>query len=42
VIAKSDEAKNAIREKLNLAFMFSALDETEKGIVINAMEECKI
>jgi cAMP-dependent protein kinase regulator len=42
VFVKSEDAKNAIREKLNLAFMFSALDEIEKDIVINAMEECKI
>lgn len=42
VIAKSGEAKQAIREKLNLAFMFSALSEDEKDIVIDAMEECKI
>lgn len=42
VIAKSDQAKSAIREKLNLAFMFSALDETEKSIIVDAMEECKV
>lgn len=42
VIAKAEDAKQAIREKLNLAFMFSALDESEKDIVIDAMEECKI
>ena len=29
VIEKSEEAKQAIREKLNLAFMFSALDPSE-------------
>jgi cAMP-dependent protein kinase regulator len=38
VIEKSQEAKDTIREKLNLAFMFSALDESEKTIVIDAME----
>ena len=42
VVVKSEEAKQAIREKLNMAFMFSALDESEKDIVIDAMEECKI
>ena len=25
-----------------MAFMFSALDENEKRIVVDAMEECKI
>lgn len=40
VIEKTDEAKNAIRERLGQAFMFSALDDKEKDIVINAMEEC--
>lgn len=39
---KSEDAKAAIREKLNMAFMFSALDENEKKIVIDAMEECKV
>ena len=42
VVPKSEDAKQAIREKLNMAFMFSALDESEKDIVIDAMEECKI
>ena len=42
VIAKSEDAKRQIRDKLNLAFMFSALDDKEKAIVIDAMEECKI
>ena len=42
VVAKSDEAKRAIREKLNMAFMFSALEDSEKDIVIDAMEECKV
>ncbi len=36
---KSEESKVAIREKLNMCFMFSALDENEKDIVIAAMEE---
>ncbi len=42
VIQKSEDAKQAIREKLSLAFMFSALDPSEQGIVIDAMEECKV
>ena len=37
VIAKSEESKKAIRDKLNMAFMFSALDENEKDIVVDAM-----
>lgn len=41
VIAKSSDAKSAIMEKLNLAFMFSALDDKEKAIVVDAMEERK-
>ena len=42
VIAKSDEAKGQIYEKLNMAFMFSALDDKEKEIVVDAMEEIKV
>ena len=42
VVQKSASAKEAIREKLNMAFMFSALDENEQEIVINAMEERKV
>ena len=41
MIAKAPEAKAAIRDKLNMAFMFSALDEKEKDVVIDAMEERK-
>lgn len=37
--AKTPEQETAIRDKLNMAFMFSALDENEKDIVIAAMEE---
>ena len=37
-IPKSAEAVTAISEKLSMAFMFSALDETEKETVIGAME----
>ena len=42
MIPKSEAAKKQIYEKLNLAFMFSALDEKEKEIVVNAMEEVKV
>jgi cAMP-dependent protein kinase regulator len=39
VVAKSEEQKSRIRQKLSQAFMFSALDDKEQEIVINAMEE---
>ena len=39
VIAKSDEVKRKIRAKLDDAFMFKMLEESEKKIVIDAMEE---
>ena len=42
VIPKSEDAKTAINEKLSMAFMFSALDENEKKIVVDAMEEIKV
>jgi cAMP-dependent protein kinase regulator len=41
VIQKSDETRNKIVARLNMAFMFSALDEKEKQIVIDAMGEKK-
>ena len=41
VVAKSEEVKQKISERLNQAFMFSALDDNEKKIVIDAMEERK-
>lgn len=41
VIPKTEEQKERIVKRLGQAFMFSALDEKEKGIVINAMEEKK-
>lgn len=41
VIEKSEETKTRIRDRLSQAFMFAMLDEKEKNIVINAMEECK-
>ena len=39
VIVKSEEQKARIRTRLSQAFMFSALDDKEQEIVINAMEE---
>jgi cAMP-dependent protein kinase regulator len=39
VIKKSEEAKERIRTRLNQAFMFQALDEKEKNIVIDSMDE---
>jgi len=41
VIPKSDEAKNAIMDKIEKSFMFSGLDDNEKKIVCDAMEEIK-
>lgn len=38
---KSEDQKKRIELRLSQAFMFSALDEKEKTIVINAMEEKK-
>eukprot|EP01017_Pseudomicrothorax_dubius_P033070 TRINITY_DN4389_c0_g1_i9.p1 TRINITY_DN4389_c0_g1~~TRINITY_DN4389_c0_g1_i9.p1 ORF type:complete len:158 (+),score=54.36 TRINITY_DN4389_c0_g1_i9:61-474(+) len=39
VIQKGEDQKRRIRERLEQAFMFNALDEREKEIVVNAMEE---
>jgi cAMP-dependent protein kinase regulator len=39
VVPKSAEAKSALRKKLDMAFMFSALDEKDKEVVIDAMAE---
>jgi cAMP-dependent protein kinase regulator len=39
VIIKDEDQIKRIRAKLDKAFMFSHLDEKEKEIVINAMEE---
>jgi cAMP-dependent protein kinase regulator len=41
VIAKNDDQKKRINQRLTQAFMFSALDESERNIVIDAMEEKK-
>ena len=35
------QQKDKIAMRLNQAFMFSSLDDKEKEIVINAMEEVK-
>lgn len=39
VVPKSIEIKGKIRDRLSKAFMFQALEEKEREIVINAMEE---
>lgn len=39
VVPKSIEIKQKIRDRLSKAFMFGALEEKEREIVINAMEE---
>lgn len=39
VVPKSNEQKERIRTRLSQAFMFSALDENEQTVVIDAMEE---
>jgi len=41
VIPKSQEAKEAIMDKIEKSFMFSGLDDGEKKIVCDAMEEKK-
>ena len=41
VVPKSAEVKAALRKKLEMAFMFSALDEKDKEVVIDAMTEVK-
>ena len=42
IVAKSELQKSRIKKRLEQAFMFSALDEKEKEIVINAMDERKL
>lgn len=39
VVQKSDEAKERISKRLSQAFMFANLDEKEKNIVLNAMNQ---
>jgi cAMP-dependent protein kinase regulator len=41
VVPKSEQAKAAIMDKIEKSFMFSGLDEAEKDIVVDAMEEKK-
>jgi len=41
VVPKTQQQKDKIAMRLNQSFMFSSLDEKEKEIVINAMEEVK-
>ena len=40
VIPKTDEQKERIATKLSKSFMFSSLEDKDKEIVINAMQEC--
>jgi len=39
VIPKSEEQKERIRKKINQSFIFQALDDNEKNIVIDSMDE---
>ena len=41
VIQKSDEIRRKIIERLEKSFMFAALDDVERNVVVNAMEEKK-
>jgi len=41
VVPKSDAAKTAIKEKIEKSFMFSALTEQEKNVIIDAMDQKK-
>ena len=41
IVPKDQEAKDAILEKISMSFMFSGLDEAEKQVVVDAMEEKK-
>jgi len=41
VVQKSEEAKESIMEIIQKSFMFSGLDDNEKQIVVDAMEEKK-
>ena len=41
-MAKTNEVKMALRKKLEGAFMFNALDESEKEVIINAMSEVQV
>lgn len=39
IIPKSTQQKDRIRKRLNQSFIFQALDDNEKNIVIDAMDE---
>ena len=41
MIQKSEEAKEAIMEIIGKSFMFMGLDDKEKAIVVDAMDEKK-
>lgn len=41
VVPKDQEQKNRIEKRLMQAFMFNSLDEREREIVVNAMQEVK-
>ena len=41
LIAKSEQTMARILNRLNMAFMFQALDEEEKAVVVGAMGERK-
>jgi hypothetical protein len=41
-VPKSEDTKTKIKVRLDQAFMFSALDDKEKSIVIDAMDEKRV
>lgn len=42
IIPKSDHVKQKIKSNLERSFMFSSLDEMEKNIIVDAMQERRI
>lgn len=42
IIPKNDQVKQKIKNTLERSFMFSSLDENEKNIIVDAMQEIKI
>ena len=42
VVEKSDDTKHKIRTRLNQSFLFSALNEIEFKIVVDAMDERRV
>ena len=42
IIPKNDQVKQKIKNTLERSFMFSSLDENEKNIIVDAMQERKI